>query len=177
MGLLTERGRRRAPLLMLIAGLGLIGLQAYMTAGSGAIQYAIGYSLQKLVIQIPAGIVAIFVASRLIENDFGPISGIAMRIAAISIFAEGVACWIPVAIYSFVPGVTFGSLSPIPFLTIMAELTVYLIGFFLLFELGKWETWLVVLLNFAALFGAHYLVDNYLNQQSFGSRPAYRRRR
>jgi hypothetical protein len=160
MGVLTERGQRRAPYLMLIAGLALIGWQTYTTAGPDAVQYAIGFSLKKLLIQVPAGIVAILVASRLIENDWGTIKDIILRIAGITILAEGVGCWIP-----------------IPFFSIIAEITVELIGFFLLFELSKWETYLVVFLNFAALFGAHYLIDNYVNtNQSFGSRPAYRRR-
>ena len=47
-----------------------------------------------------------------------------------------------------------------------------LVGFFLLFELSKWQTYLIVLLNFAVLFGAHYLLANYINpSHSFGSRP------
>ena len=70
-----------------------------------------------------------------------------MKIAAITVLAEGVACWIP-----------------IPFFSIMAELTVMLVGFFVLFELSKWQTYLIVLLNFAVLFGAHYVMANYINQ-------------
>ncbi len=160
MGLLTERSRRWAPIQMLIVGFGLIALQAYMTAGPDAVQYAVGFSLKKLLIQVPAGIVAVLVASRLIDNDWGTLGSIIMRIAAITVLAEGVGCWIPLAFFS-----------------IIAEIAVELVGFFLLFDLGKWETYLVVLLNFAALFGAHYLLDNYVNQnQPFGSRPVHHRR-
>jgi hypothetical protein len=55
----------------------------------------------------------------------------------------------------------------------MADLTVMLVGFFVLFELSKWQTYLIVLLNFAVLFGAHYLLANYINQsRSYGSRPS-----
>ena len=43
----------------------------------------------------------------------------------------------------------------------MAELTVMLVGFFWLFELGKWETYLIVFLNFAVLIGVNYILDNY----------------
>ena len=72
--------------------------------------------------------------------------------------AEGVACWIP-----------------IPFFSIMADLTVMLVGFFVLFELSKWQTYLIVLLNFAVLFAAHYLLANYDSQsRSYGSRPGRR---
>ncbi len=61
---------------------------------------------------------------------------------------------------------------PIPFLSIIAEVTVMILGFFMLFELSKWQTYLIVLLNFAVLFGAHYVMANYINHsRSFGSRP------
>src|SRR5271157_426310 len=156
MGLLKDRTRRTAPLKMLILGLVLIGLQAYLAAGSGAAQFMVGFSLKKLLIQVPAGIVAVWLASRLIDLDFGTIGGIALKFAAITVLAEGVACWIP-----------------FPFFSIIADLTVMLVGFFNLFELSKWQTYLIVFLNFAVLFGAHYLLANYINQPGpYGSRPA-----
>jgi hypothetical protein len=158
MGLIRDRSRGTAPWQMLIFGLVLIGLQAYLAAGSGAAQFMVEFSLKKLLIQVPAGIIAVFIASRLIEFDFGTVPGIALKIAAITVLAEGVACWIP-----------------IPFFSIMADLTVMLVGFFVLFDLGKWPTYLVVLLNFAVLFGAHYVLANYINQpHSYGSRPRRR---
>ena len=155
MGLIRDRSRRSAPIKMLIFGLFLIGLQAYLAAGSGAAQFVVGFSLKKLLIQVPAGIVAVFIASKIFEFDFGTIGTIAKNIAGITVLAEGVACWIP-----------------IPFFSIMADLTVMLVGFFVLFELSKWQTYLIVLLNFAVLFGAHYLLANYNNQtRSYGPRP------
>ena len=157
MGLVRDRYRRRAPLQMLVVGLVLIGLQAYLAAGSGAAQFMVEFSLKKLLIQVPAGIIAVWIASRFIDFDFGTIGGIAIKIAAITVLAEGVACWIP-----------------IPFFSIMAELTVMLVGFFVLFDLSKWQTYLIVLLNFAVLFGAHYVMANYINPRSFGSRPPSR---
>ena len=161
MGLIRDRSRRTAPIQMLIFGLVLIGLQAYLAAGSAAAQFVVEFSLKKLLIQVPAGIVAVWIASRLIDFDFGTIGVIALRIAAITVLAEGVACWIP-----------------IPFFSFMAELAVMLVGFFWLFELSKWETYLIVLLNFAVLFGAHYLLANYINKShSFGARPPARARR
>jgi hypothetical protein len=158
MGLIRDRSRRTAPWQMLIFGLALIGLQAYLAAGSGAAQFVVEFSLKKLLIQVPAGIIAVWIASRLIDFDFGTIGGIALKIAAITVLAEGVGCWIL-----------------IPFFSIVAELTVMLVGFFVLFELSKWQTYLIVLLNFVALFGAHYVLATYINQsQSFGSRPRRR---
>jgi hypothetical protein len=156
MGLIRDRSRRTAPLKMLIFGLVLIGLQAYMAAGPGAAQFFVGFSLKKLLIQVPAGIVAVWIASRIFDFDFGTIGTIAQNIAAITVLAEGVACWIPIPVFS-----------------IVADLTVMLVGFFVLFELSKWQTYLIVLLNFAVLFGAHYLLANYINQpRSYGSRPS-----
>jgi len=153
--LIKDRNRRTAPIAMLIFGLVLIGLQAYLAAGAGAAQFMVGFSLKKLLIQVPAGIVAVWIASRFIDFDFGTIGSIAINIAAITVLAEGVACWIP-----------------IPFFSIMADLTMMLLGFFVLFELSKWQTYTIVLLNFAVLFGAHYLLANYINQSgSYGSRP------
>jgi hypothetical protein len=158
MGLLRDRSRRTAPVKMLAFGLILIGLQAYLAAGSDAARYMVEFSLKKLLIQVPAGIVAVWIASRLIDFDFGTIGVIALRIAAITVLAEGMACWIP-----------------IPFFSITAELTVMLVGFFLLFDLGKWQTYLVVLLNLAVLFGAHYLLAKYINQsRTYGERPPAR---
>jgi hypothetical protein len=157
LGLIRDRSRRTAPLKMLIFGLVLIGLQAYMAAGPGAAQFFVGFSLKKLLIQVPAGIVAVWIASRIFDFDFdfGTIGTIAQNIAAITVLAEGVACWIPIPVFS-----------------IIADLTVMLVGFFVLFELSKWQTYLIVLLNFAVLFGAHYLLANYINQpRSYGSRP------
>jgi hypothetical protein len=143
---------------MLVFGLALIGVQAYLAAGPGAAEYMVGFSLKKLLIQVPAGIIAAWIASKLIDFDFGTVGGIALKIAAITVLAEGVACWIPV-----------------PFFSIMADLTVLLLGFFLLFDLTKWETYLVVFLNFVVLFGAHYLLANYINRSgSYGSRPRAR---
>src|SRR5271166_6311899 len=129
MGLLRDRTRRTAPLKMLIFGLILIGLQAYLAAGPDAMKFVVGFSLKKLLLQVPAGIIAVFIASKFIDFDFGTIGAIAMSIAGITVLAEGVACWIP-----------------IPFFSIMADLTVMLVGFFLLFELGKWQTYMIVLL-------------------------------
>jgi hypothetical protein len=160
MGLIRDRSRGTAPLKMLIFGLVLIGLQAYLAAGPAAAQFMVEFSLKKLLIQVPAGIIAAWIASRFIDFDFGTIGGIALKIAAITVTAEGVACWIP-----------------IPFFSIVAELTVMVVGFFLLFELSKWETYLVVLLNVVVLFGAHYLMANYINPSpSFGARPPARAR-
>jgi hypothetical protein len=158
MGLIRDRSRRTAPLSMVILGLALIGCQSYLAAGSGAAQFMVEFSLKKLLIQVPAGIIAVWIASRFIDFDFGTIGGIALKIAAITVLAEGVACWIP-----------------FPFFSIVAELAVMIVGFFVLFELGKWQTYLVVLLNFVVLFGAHYLMTNYVNpSRSFGSRPPAR---
>ena len=160
MGLLRERSRRTAPIKILILGLILIGCQAYLAAGPDAVTFAVGFSLKKLLIQIPAGIVAVWIASRFMDIEFGTVGNIAMQIAGITVLAEGVACWIP-----------------IPFFSIIAEVTVMLIGFFLFFETGKWQTYLIVFLNFAVLFGAHYLLANYINNSnSYGSRPRYRAR-
>ena len=131
---------------MIVFGLLLIGAQAYLEAGQDAAMYAMKGSLQKLLIQVPAGIVAVFVASRLIDLDFGTLGVVILKLAGIMVLAEGVSCWIP-----------------IPFFSMAAELAVMLVGFFWLFEAGKWGTYLLVFLNIAALFGARYLIDNYAN--------------
>jgi hypothetical protein len=158
MALIRDRFRRTAPLQMLILGLVLICVQAFLAAGPGAAGFMAAFTLKKLLIQIPAGIVAIWIASRFFEFDFGTIGRIAQNVAAITVLAEGVACWIPT-----------------PFFSIMADLTVMLVGFFVLFELSKWQTYSIVFLNFAVLFGAHYLLANYINQTgSYGARPAAR---
>jgi len=161
---LRARDHYRSPFLMLLVGLALIGAGAYQAAGPDAAQFAVKGSLQKLLVQIPAGVVALIVASMLIEVDFGPITIAALKIAAVTVLAEGVGCWIP-----------------IPFFSLVAELTVMLVGFFWLFELGKWETYLVVLLNLAAVFGARYLVDQHLNSSHpywiHGARSQQSRRR
>jgi hypothetical protein len=155
MGLVRDRYRRRAPLQMLAFGLFLIGLQAYLAAGSGAAQFMVEFSLKKLLIQVPAGIIAVWIAARFMDFDFGTFGGIATKIAAITVLAEGVACWIPIPVFG-----------------IMAEVIVMIVGFFVLFDLSKWQTYLIVLLNFAMLFGAHYVMANYINgSRSFGSRP------
>jgi hypothetical protein len=124
MALIRDRFRRGAPLKIVILGLALIGLQAYLAAGSGAARSMIAFSLTKLVIQVPAGIVAVWIASRFIDFDFGTVGRIALKIAAITVLAEGAACWIPV-----------------PFFSIMAEVVVMIVGFFVLFELRKWQAY------------------------------------
>jgi hypothetical protein len=155
MGLIRDRSRASAPVKMLVFGLVLIGAQAFLAAGPGAAQFMVAFSLKKLLIQVPAGIIAVWIASRLIDFDFGTIGNIALEIAGITVLAEGVACWIP-----------------IPFFSIMADLTVMIVGFFVLFGLSKWQTYLMVLLNFAVLFAAHYLLANFVYEpRPFGSRP------
>lgn len=143
---LRAGSHRRAPFLMLLVGLALIGAEAYLEAGQGAAEYAVKGSLQKLLIQVPAGIVALAVASRFIDVDFGPITVVALKVAGIMVLAEGVGCWIP-----------------IPFFSMAAEMAVLVVGFFWMFELGTWETYFVVFLNLAAVFGARYLVDQYMS--------------
>ncbi len=146
---------------MLLFGLVLIGAEAYQEAGRQAAEFAVKGSLQKLLIQIPAGLIAVFVASRFIDFDVDPLHVIALKIAGIMVLAEGVACWVQV-----------------PFFSMMAELTVMVVGFFWLFELSKWETYFLVLLNFAALFGTRYVVDNYLSSpRSYWSQAARNARR
>jgi hypothetical protein len=130
---------------MLLVGLALIAAQAYMEAGPDVARFAVKGSLQKLLIQIPAGIVALMIASKLIDCDFGPITVVALKLAGIMVLAEGVGCWIP-----------------IPFFSMAAEMAVMVVGFFWMFDLGKWETYFVVLLNIAAIIGARYLVDQYM---------------
>jgi hypothetical protein len=122
--LIRDRFRRSAPLKIVILGLALIGLQAYLAAGSGAARSMIAFSLTKLLMQVPAGIAAVWIASRFIDFDFGTVGRIALKIAAITVLAEGAACWIPV-----------------PFFSIMAEIVVMIVGFFVLFELRKWQTY------------------------------------
>jgi hypothetical protein len=50
---------------MLVFGLILIGLPADLAAGSDAAQYMVEFSLKKLLIQVPAGIAAVWIASRI----------------------------------------------------------------------------------------------------------------
>jgi hypothetical protein len=133
---------------MILFGLVLVGSNAYMLAGEAAAKSAIVASIEKLAIQVPAGIIAVLIAARLIDFDFGTLGTVALKIAGITILAEGVGVW---AYYVF----------PFFYFHVIAELTVMLIGFFWLFELSKWETYLIVLLNFAVLFGAYYVLGKY----------------
>ncbi|WP_435017875.1 hypothetical protein TA3x_005496 [Tundrisphaera sp. TA3] len=156
MGLIRDRSRGTAPLKMLVFGLILIGIQAYMAAGSEAGRYLAENSLRKLLIQAPAGIVAAWIASRFLDVDFGTLGGFALRILAIDVMADGVACWVP-----------------IPILGIMAEVVVMLLGYFLLFELTKWQSIFVVVLNFIVLFGAYDFMAN--EPRWFGARHPHHR--
>lgn len=159
--MLRSGAHRTVPFQMLLFGLVLIGAEAYQEAGQQAAEFAVKGSLQKLMIQIPAGLIAVFVASRIIDFDFGTLGVVALKIAGITVLAEGVACWVP-----------------FPFFSIMAELAVMLVGFFWVFELSKWETYLLVLLNFAALFGTRYVVDNYMSSpRTYWSQVTHNARR
>ncbi len=145
MGHTRARAHRRVPIQMLVFGLVLLGTNAYLRGVDAFAKQALFVSLKQLAIQIPSGIVAFWLASRFIESDFGSIGMIAIKIAGVTILAEGVACWVPV-----------------PFFQFMVLLGVLLFGYFWLFDLGKWETYLVVLLNFAVLLGAYYLLGRYV---------------
>jgi hypothetical protein len=166
MGYLRAKSHRRVPIQMLLFGLVMLGANAYVTGGgeTGAKRAVIG-SLKSLAIQVPAGIVAVWLASRLIDFDFGTISVVALKIAGISVLAEGVSVWVHYALpyMNFVPP--------------LAALAVMLVGFFWLFELSKWETYLIVFLNLAALFGAHYLLGHFQQSQVATARPAAARHR
>jgi len=147
MGWIRSNSHRTTPLKLLVLGLALVGGHAYYLFGSGdAAEFAVKDSLSKLMIQVPAGIVATFIASKLFEFDFGTIGTIALKIAGITVLAEGVGCWIN-----------------IPILEMLAEFVIMLIGFFWLFELTTFQTYLLLFLNFAVLFGAYYVLDNYLD--------------
>jgi hypothetical protein len=146
MGWIRPGSHRSTPIKLLIVGLILIGARAYSVWGPDAVEFAIKGSLAKLLIQVPAGVVAALIASRLFEFDFGTIGTVALKIAGITVLAEGVGCWIPSLI-----------------LEMLAEFVVMLIGFFWLFELSTWQTYLVLFLNYAVLFGAYHIRDNYLD--------------
>ena len=149
MGWIRPNSHGTTPLKLLILGLILIGGHAYYVFGSGdAAEFAIKDSLVKLLIQVPAGIVATFIASRLFEFDFGTLGTIALKIAGITVLGEGVASWFP-------PEFSFFAMA--------AEIAVMLVGFFWLFELTTFQTYLLLALNFGVLFGAYYVLDNYFD--------------
>jgi hypothetical protein len=160
MGLMRAGSHRRVPIQMLLFGLGLLALNAYQFGGNAAAKFVVVESLKKLAIQVPAGIIAVWIAARIIDSDFGTIGTIALKIAGITILAEGVAGWVD-------------TLVPFPFFAFAGELVVMLVGFFWLFELTKWETYLIVFLNFAVLIGANYLLEKY---QSSARTPSQRSR-
>jgi hypothetical protein len=148
MGLMRPGSHRRVPIQRLLFGLALLALNAYQFGGNAAAKFVVVESLKKLAIQVPAGIIAVWIAARIIESDFGTIGTIALKIAGITILAEGVASWVDYFV-------------PFAFFAFAAELVVMLVGFFWLFELTKWETYLIVFLNLAVLIGVNYLLDNY----------------
>jgi len=165
MGLMRARSHSRAPIQMLLFGLVLLGAYGYQFGGNAAAKSAVIESLKKLAIQVPVGIVAVWIASRFIDSDFGTLRTIVLKIAGITILSEGVATWVEYFV-------------PFAFFPFMAELTVMLVGYFWLFELTKWETYLIVFLNFAVLIGANYLLENYQSStpdRSHRSRMHYRR--
>ncbi|HKI19192.1 MAG TPA: hypothetical protein VKA15_15005, partial [Isosphaeraceae bacterium] len=94
MGLMRAGSHRRVPIQMLLFGLALLALDAYQFGGNAAAKFAVVESLKKLAIQVPAGIIAVWIAARIIESDFGTIGTIALKIAGITILAEGVASWV-----------------------------------------------------------------------------------
>jgi hypothetical protein len=133
---------------MLIGGLVLLGANAYYFGGPTDAQHIVIDSLKKLAVQVPAGIIAIWLAGRFIESDFGDIFTIALKIAGIAVLAEAVHAWV----FSYVP---------FEFFAFMAGLAVVMVGYFWLFDLGKWETIFLVILNFVVTIGVYYVVDNY----------------
>jgi hypothetical protein len=150
---------------MLLFGLGLLAAYGYQFGGNAAAQFAMKESLKKLAIQVPVGVIAVWIASRIIDSDFGTIGTIMLKIAGITILAEGIATWVEYFV-------------PFAFFPFMAELAVILVGYFWLFELTKWETYLVVFLNFAVLIGANYLLENFQTstpERSHRTRMHYRR--
>ena len=42
-------------------------------------EFVVGFSLKKLLIQVPAGIVAVWIASKIFDFDFGTIGSIAQE--------------------------------------------------------------------------------------------------
>jgi len=134
--------------MLFIVGLVALGANAYLSGGSADAQHIVIDSLKKLAVQVPAGIIAIWIAGRFIESDFGDIFSIGLKIAGITVCAEAAHAWV----YTYVP---------FEFFSFMAGLTVMVVGYFWLFDLGKWETFFIVAINFAVTLGAYYVVDNY----------------
>jgi hypothetical protein len=166
MGLMRARSHRTVPIQMFLFGVVLLAVYGYQFGGTGTAKLAVIMTLKKLAIQVPAGIIAVWIASRIIDCDFGTFGTIVFKIAGVTMLAEAVACWVDYFV-------------PFAFFPFMAELTVILIGFFWLFELSKWETYLLVFLNFAVLIGVNYFLDNYWQSSGDGrqqSRMHYRRR-
>jgi hypothetical protein len=166
MGLMRARSHRSVPIQMFLFGVVLLAAYGYQFGGKDTAKIAVIMTLKKLAIQVPAGIIAVWIASRIIDSDFGTLGTIVLKIAGIAILAEAVACWVDYFV-------------PFAFFPFAAELTVMLVGFFWLFELGKWETYLIVFLNFAVLIGVNYILDNYWQSSRDGghqqSRMHYRR--
>jgi hypothetical protein len=162
---MRARSHRTVPIQMFLFGVVLLGAYGYQFGGKDTAKIAVIMSLKKLAIQVPVGVIAVWLASRIIDSDFGTIGTIILKIAGISILAEAVACWVDYFV-------------PFAFFPFAAELTMMLVGYFWLFELGKWETYLVVFLNFVVLIAANYVLDNYWQSSPNGaqqSRMHYRR--
>jgi hypothetical protein len=139
----------KVPAALILASLGAIFGMGYLQGGEQAAEGVLNFSLRQIGYQFPVGLLVIFVASRLIEFDFGTIVTISLKILAIS----SVCLAISVAMFVFA-GQPESSL-----VTAALNFVTFLFLVMILFGTSGLETWLIAALSIAVPYALnHYIV-------------------
>ena len=144
---LKSSSHYKVPIAMLISSLVAIGFLGYSRAGDVGAQFLIQAAVTQTLMQLPVGLLIIFIAGKLFAFDFGTFGTVSLKVVAISIFEEAVI-------------MALGLLAGIPPATPISAAISFVIFLFLimiLFETTGAETWIVAGVALAISYGiSHY---------------------
>lgn len=159
---LKSTSHYKVPFAIILASLAAIFGIGYLRGGEQAAEGVLDYSLRQIAFQFPMGLLVIFVASRIIEFDFGTIVTISLKILAISALCVAIS----VAMFVFA-GQPENSL-----ITLAINFVVFLFLVMILFGTSGLETWIIAALSVAIPYGLNHYVWPAINGQLQSKPPA-----
>jgi len=168
---LKSTSHYKVPFAIILASLAAIFGMGYLQGGEQAAQGVLDYSIRQIAFQFPIGLLVIFVASRIIEFDFGTIVTISLKVLAIAAFCLAIS----VAMFVFA-GQPENSL-----ITAAINFVAFLFLVMILFGTSGLETWIIAALSVAIPYGLnHYVypaVKGQLQNKPAATAPERGRRR
>jgi hypothetical protein len=159
---LKSTSHYKVPFAIILGSLAAIFGMGYLQGGEGAAEGILDYSIRHIAFQFPVGLLVIFIASRIIEFDFGTIVTISLKILAISSFCLAIA----------VALLVFAGQPETSIVTVAVDFVAYLFLVMILFGTSGLETWIIAALSIAVPYGLNHYVYPAVKAQLHQGAPA-----